>query len=153
MDKEERKKKIAIGADHAGFDLKEKIASYLRDKGFELLDYGTNSTESTDYPDYAYATAKSVSDNIADEGILVCGTGIGMSMVANKLPGVRAALCNSAETAKLAKEHNNANLLCLGSRIENSDPIEDIIDIWLETQFEAGRHEKRVEKIHTLTGI
>ena len=153
MDKEESKKKIALGADHAGFELKEQIAEYLKENGYEVKDFGTYSTDSIDYPDPAYSTAKSVSEHSSDEGILICGTGIGMSMVANKLPGVRAALCNSVETAQLSKKHNNANLLCLGARVEHTDSVEKIVDEWLNTKFEQGRHERRVDKIHSLTGI
>jgi len=153
MDKEESKKKIALGADHAGYELKEKIADYLKKKGYEVTDFGTYSNESTDYPDLALKTAKSVSEKESDEGILICGTGIGMSIVANKLPGVRAALCNSIETVKLARKHNHANLLCLGARVERTESVEDIIDTWLSTEFEHGRHDRRVQKIHTLTGI
>ena len=153
MDKEESKKKIALGADHAGFELKEQIAEYLKEKGYEIEDFGAYSSDSIDYPDPAYSTAKSVSEHSSDEGILICGTGIGMSMVANKLPGVRAALCNSVETAQLSKKHNNANLLCLGARVKHPDPIEEIVEEWLNAKFEEGRHERRVGKIHSLTGI
>lgn len=153
MDKEDSKKKIALGADHAGFELKEQIAGFLKEKGYEVEDFGAYSAESIDYPDPAYSTAKSVSEHTADEGILICGTGIGMSIVANKLPGVRAALCNSVETAQLSKKHNNANLLCLGARVEHSDSIEMIVDAWFDTKFEEGRHERRVDKIHSLTGL
>lgn len=153
MDKEESKKKIALGADHAGFELKEQIAKYLKEKGYEVKDFGAYSTDSIDYPDPAYSTAKSVSEHSSDVGILICGTGIGMSMVANKLPGVRAALCNSVETAQISKKHNNANLLCLGGRVEHTDSVEKIVDEWLNAKFEEGRHERRVDKIHSLTGI
>ena len=153
MDKEESKKKIALGADHAGFELKEQIAKYLKEKGYEVKDFGAYSTDSIDYPDPAYSTAKSVSEHSSDVGILICGTGIGMSMVANKLPGVRAALCNSVETAQISKKHNNANLLCLGGRVEHTDSVEKIVDEWLNAKFEEGRHKRRVDKIHSLTGI
>ena len=153
MDKEESKKKIALGADHAGFELKERIAEFLNERGYEIEDFGAYSADSIDYPDPAYSTAKSVSEHDSDEGILICGTGIGMSMVANKLPGIRAALCYSVETARLSKKHNNANLLCLGARVKHSDPIEDIVEEWLNAKFEEGRHERRVDKIHSLTGI
>ena len=111
-----------------------------------------NSADSIDYPDPAYSTAKSVSEHSSDEGILICGTGIGMSIVANKLPGIRAALCYSVETAQLSRKHNNANLLCLGARVEHSDSVEKIVDEWLNAKFEEGRHERRVDKIHSLTG-
>ncbi len=153
MDKEVSKKKIAIGADHAGYELKEEISDYLKAKGYEVVDFGTHSNESIDYPDLAFSTAKSVSDKETAEGILVCGTGIGMSMVANRLPGVRAAVCSSVETAKLAKQHNHANLLCLGGRMDRTDSIEDILDSWFNTDIQHGRHDRRVEKIHELTGI
>ena len=153
MDKEDSKKKIAIGADHAGFDLKENITKYLKDNGYEVVDFGAFSPDSVDYPDPAYSTANSISSGSSSEGILICGTGIGMSIVANKLPGVRAALCNSVETAQLSKKHNNANLLCLGAKVELSESIENIVEEWLKAEFEEGRHERRVEKIHTLTGL
>ena len=153
MDKEVSKKKIAIGADHAGYELKGEISDYINGKGFEVVDFGTHSNESIDYPDVAYNTAKSVSDEETAEGILICGTGIGMSMVANRLPGVRAAVCSSTETAKLAKQHNHANILCLGARMDRSDSIEDILDSWFASEIEHGRHDRRVEKIHKLTGI
>ena len=153
MDKEESKKKIAVGADHAGFELKKDIVKYLEDKGYDVIDVGTYTEDSVDYPDLAYKAAEYVSKKESEVGILVCGTGIGMSMVANKIPGVRAALCNSVESAKLSKAHNDANLLCIGSRLDNPDSTHDIIDAWLSTEFKHGRHERRVDKIHNLTGI
>ncbi|MCH7954910.1 MAG: ribose 5-phosphate isomerase B [Candidatus Marinimicrobia bacterium] len=153
MDKEESKKKIALGSDHAGFEIKEQLAAYLKEKGYEVKDFGAYSADAIDYPEPAYSTAKSVSEHSTDEGILICGTGIGMSIVANKLPGIRAAVCNSVETAQISKKHNNANVLCLGSRIEHSDSFEKIVDEWLNAKFEEGRHERRVGKIHSLTGI
>ena len=140
--------KIAIGADHGGFELKAKLIELLSAKGIEVEDCGTHSAESTDYPDYARKVARAVSDGEAEYGVLICGTGIGMSMAANKVAGVRAALCTSKEMASFAKRHNNANVICLGARIETSDSKTDILDRWLDAEFEGGRHERRVNKIH-----
>ena len=143
---------IAIASDHAGFELKQQIKKYLENKGVRLNDFGANSTESCDYPDYAKAVAKEVAGKKADYGILICGTGIGMSMAANKIKGIRAAVVHNEFTAKAAKEHNNANILCFGSRIVSKQEAEKIVDAFFETKFagetkEGERHKKRVEKI------
>ncbi len=142
--------KIAIGADHAGFELKELISKIVEDTGHEVIDMGTGSSCSVDYPDYAEAVAQAVSDGKAERGILICGTGIGMSIVANKFKNVRAALCNDLFTAKMSRLHNDANILCMGARIIGKDVAIEIVKIWLDTPFEAERHLKRVEKINII---
>ena len=144
---------IALGADHAGFEFKEKIKALLKSLDYPFQDFGTNSSESTDYPDYAHSVAEAVSSGKFDAGILVCGTGIGMSIVANKHDGVRAAVVESVNAARLAREHNNANVLALGARITPWERAEEIIKAFLSTQFEGGRHQRRIDKIHTLTNL
>lgn len=139
--------KIALGADHAGFDLKEQIKRHLVAAGVDVDDRGTASTASVDYPDYAQAVGDEVANHKADLGILVCGSGIGMAIAANKVPGIRAANVVSAEAAKLSREHNNANVLALGARLTEPQAALEIIDAWLATPFAGGRHERRVEKI------
>src|SRR6201995_1171055 len=139
--------KIAIGADHAGFELKQKIRDYLKQQGIEVLDEGTDSPESVDYPEYARKVSDDVAGHEADLGILVCGTGIGMSMAANKVPGIRAARVTSETDAQLSREHNDANVLTLGARVTAEDLAKRIVDVWLKTPFRAGRHARRVEKI------
>jgi len=144
---------IALGADHAGYDYKEKIKELLKSLGLEFQDFGTHSSESTDYPDYAHQVAETVSSGKAEYGILVCGTGIGMSIVANKHNGVRASNVESIEGARLAREHNNANVLAIGARLTSWEKAKEIIKTFFSTKFEAGRHQRRVEKIHTLTNL
>jgi len=139
--------KVAIGADHAGYELKEKVKKYLEKKGIETEDVGTFSKDSVDYPDYAFQVASQVSDKKVDFGVLVCKSGIGMSIAANKFKNVRAALCFSPEMAKLARSHNDANVLSLSQEFTKVDDAYKIIDTWLATNFEGGRHERRVEKI------
>jgi ribose 5-phosphate isomerase B len=139
--------RIALGADHAGYELKDKIKLHLQRKGFEVYDDGTNSAESVDYPDYARKVGEDVSRERADMGILVCGSGIGMAIAANKVPGIRAANVNSEYEAQMSREHNNANVLALGARVLKEDAAFLIVDKWLSTQFAGGRHERRVEKI------
>ena len=139
--------KVAIGADHAGYELKEKVKKYLEKKGIETEDVGTFSKDSVDYPDYAFEVASQVSDKKIDFGVLVCKSGIGMSIAANKFKNVRAALCFSPEMAKLARSHNDANVLSLSQEFTKVDEAYKIIDTWLATNFEGGRHERRVEKI------
>ncbi len=139
--------KIAIGADHAGFALKEQLRVALEAKGLELVDFGTHSSESTDYPDYASAVAHSVARGEADCGILVCSTGVGMSMAANKVEGVRAALAFNTDEVELARRHNNANVLTLGARYNNLEQAAALVDVFLQTPFEGGRHQRRVDKI------
>ncbi len=137
---------IAFGCDHAGFPLKEKITKFLKSKGHIVLDCGCFSEESCDYPDYALSVARKVSKGLAEYGILICGTGIGMAMAANKIKGIRAAVGYSAETVILSRKHNNANILCLGARFFNISDILNWIELWLDTPFEAGRHERRIKK-------
>ena len=138
---------IALGADHAGYGLKEALKAWLINHGYQVLDLGTHSTESVDYPDYAALVAESLADHKVERGLLICGTGIGMSMAANKVPGVRAALCADLYTARMSREHNDANVLVLGGRLMGADMATDILQAWLQTEFAAGRHARRVEKI------
>ncbi len=142
--------KIAIASDHAGFPLKEIIKKYLDELGYEYEDFGTTNEESVDYPDYASKVAKSVSENKFDKGILICGTGIGMSIVANKFSGVRAALCYDTEIARLSREHNDANVLTLSGRKTNPELAKKIVHVWLKTKFLGERHTRRVNKIKEL---
>lgn len=139
--------RIALGADHAGYELKNQIKQHLQQQGMELRDEGTSSPESVDYPDYARAVAHDVSEHRADLGILVCGSGIGMAIAANKVDGIRAANVSSEYEAQMSREHNNANVLALGARILKPEEALGIVDTWLATAFAGGRHERRVEKI------
>lgn len=142
--------KIAIGSDHGGFFYKEKIKEYLKSKKYEIIDKGTYSPESVDYPYFGEEVAKSVASGEADKGIIICGTGIGMSIAANKVPGVRAALCTNEFMARMARSHNDANVLALGQRVIGLDHALAVIDVFLETEFEGGRHERRVKLIHEI---
>ena len=145
--------KIVLASDHAGVVLKAKIIEYLEQNfDVEIDDIGPYNDDRVDYPDYAYNAAKKVSDNEADRGILVCGSGIGVSIVANKVKGARAALCTTVQLAKLSRQHNNANILCLGERILKPKNALMMVEAFLNTEFEAGRHEMRVDKIHANTG-
>ena len=144
---------IAIGADHAGYEYKEKIKELLKSKKIEVRDFGTYSSESTDYPDFAHEVAKMVSSGNAEYGILVCGTGIGMSIVANKHKGIRASNVESAMGARYARSHNNANILAIGARLTPWDRVMEIVKVFLTTPFEGGRHQRRVDKIHSLTQL
>lgn len=139
--------KIALGADHGGYELKEKIKIHLNNKNIEVLDMGTNSLESVDYPKYGHLVAKSVISKEADFGILVCGTGIGISIAANKVKGIRAANCTNTTMAKLTRQHNDANILALGGRIVGDVLALDIVDEFLNSSFEGGRHQKRIDCI------
>lgn len=139
--------KIAIGSDHGGFDYKASIIKHLQDKGYEVEDMGTYSPESCDYPVIAKKVAHSVAKGDFERGILVCGTGIGMSMAANKVKGIRAAVCGDTFSARATRAHNNANILCLGQRVIGEGLALDIVDVWLATEFEGGRHERRVNMI------
>jgi ribose 5-phosphate isomerase B len=139
--------KIALGADHAGFELKDQIKQHLQQQSMDVRDEGTSSPESVDYPDYARAVAHDVSEQRADLGILVCGSGIGMAITANKVDGIRAANVSTEYEAQMSREHNNANVLTLGARIINPEEAFRIVDKWLATSFAGGRHERRVEKI------
>ena len=144
--------KIVIGSDHGGINLKNKIAEILREKGFDVVDKGCYSEDRVDYPDYALEVAKSVGTGEIPRGILVCGSGIGVSIVANKVAGVRAALCTDVRLAKLSRQHNDANILCLGERVLKEKNALMMVDIWLSTEFEGDRHIERIKKIHDLTG-
>ena len=139
--------KIAIGSDHGGYNLKEHIKKYLESKGVEFKDFGTNSTESCDYPDYAFRVASAVAGIQFDRGIIICGTGIGVSISANKVKGIRAALCTDTFSARMSREHNNANVLCMGERVIGTGVAIDIVEAWLKAEFTGGRHERRVGKI------
>lgn len=139
--------KIAIGSDHRGYHLKEKITGILRTKGHDVLDEGTNADESVDYPDFAALVAGKVSDGNVDRGILICGTGIGMSIAANKFPGVRAAPCTDEVTVEISRRHNDLNILCLPADMISPRTVERMVELWMDTDFEGGRHSRRVEKI------
>ncbi|SHG35541.1 ribose-5-phosphate isomerase [Desulfacinum infernum DSM 9756] len=136
--------KIMIGADHAGFELKQKIVTRLQDAGYDVEDIGTHGTESVDYPDYAFRVARAVASGRVDRGILVCGSGIGMSMAANRIPRVRAVLASEPYAAKMSRRHNDSNVLCLGGRFTGQDLAFEIVDTWLAENFEGGRHSRRV---------
>lgn len=142
--------KIAVGADHAGYRLKETLREELRRRGCEVVDRGTGSEDSVDYPDFAEAVARSVGGGECERGVLVCGTGIGMAITANKVRGVRAAVCHDVRTAEMSRRHNDANVLCLGARVVEPACAVEMLRAWLETPFEGGRHERRVEKIRRL---
>lgn len=144
--------KIAISADHAGFELKELLINELKESGYDVADYGTNSTDSIDYPDYSYVAAKSVAEGDNELGIIICGSGVGVSITANKVKGIRAANCFNSEMAALARQHNNANIICLGARFLSESQAIEMVNTFLTTEFEGGRHERRVSKIHDLTG-
>jgi ribose 5-phosphate isomerase B len=141
---------IAIGCDHAGFGLKEDILKLLKDLNFEINDYGTHSTESVDYPDFGVKVSELVSSGKAEKGILICGTGIGMSMVANKFPNIRASLCNDLFSAKMSRLHNDANILVIGGRVVGKDLAAEIVKTWLTTPFEGDRHLRRINNIKIL---
>jgi ribose 5-phosphate isomerase B len=142
--------KIAIGADHAGFALKDQVRDALRQAGHEVIDVGANSAESTDYPDYAGTVAHDVVSGAADRGILVCSTGVGMSIAANKVHGIRAAIAFNPDEVRLTRAHNDANIITLGARYTSSEAANEMVRIFLETSFEGGRHARRVGKIAQL---
>lgn len=139
--------KIAIGSDHGGFMLKSEIIKHIEDQGYEVKDFGCDSTASVDYPDFGQAVAEAVAKGECDRGIVCCGTGIGISIAANKVPGIRAALCSDCFSAKASREHNNANILALGERVIGIGLAKMITDIWLTTEFSGGRHSGRVDKL------
>ncbi|MBQ7574760.1 MAG: ribose 5-phosphate isomerase B [Clostridia bacterium] len=141
---------LAIGSDHGGFELKNRIVKYLESKGIEVHDFGVYNDSSVDYPDCAVPVCNAVNDKTCDAGILVCGTGIGISIAANKIKGIRAALCSDVYSAKMAKEHNNANVICLGGRVIGEELAYMIVDTWLNAEHLGGRHSNRVAKIHEL---
>ena len=138
---------IAIGADHAGFEYKELLKTYLTEKGYTVLDFGTDSTASVDYPDYVHPLAAEVASGQIEMGILICGSANGVCMTANKHRDIRAALCWNVEVAKLSRQHNNANIICLPARFVTIDDAQQMVDAFLTTEFEGGRHQTRVDKI------
>lgn len=138
---------IAIASDHGGFELKEKVKEHLRERNVKFVDLGTNSTESVDYPVYGKACAEAVASGKADRGIVICGTGIGISIAANKVKGIRCGLCTSVEMAKLTRQHNNANMLAMGGRILETETAFAIVDAFLDTEFEGGRHKRRTDML------
>jgi ribose 5-phosphate isomerase B len=142
--------KIAIGSDHGGFVLKSEVIKMLEQKGYEYKDFGCFTSESVDYPDIGQAVGEAVVSGEFDRGIICCGTGIGISISANKVPGVRAALCGDCFSAKASREHNNANVLSLGERVIGTELAKMIVDIWLTTEFSGGRHANRIEKIKAI---
>ncbi|HEY3929464.1 MAG TPA: ribose 5-phosphate isomerase B [Candidatus Koribacter sp.] len=142
--------KIALGADHAGFELKNKIKQYLSEQGIEVQDFGTDTNDSVDYPDFARQVGEAVSDHHVNLGVLVCGTGIGMDMSANKVPGIRAARCDTTFEAQMSREHNDANVLALGARVLEPQAALEIVNTWIHAQFLGGRHQRRVDKIHEI---
>ena len=143
-------KRIAFGCDHVGFILKEDILAHLRACGVEVIDKGTGSTERTDYPRYASAVAQAIVDGEVEGGILICGTGVGISITANKFPGIRAVVCSEPYSAQLSRQHNDTNVLAFGSRVVGLELAKMIVDAWLDASFEGGRHQTRVEAIAAL---
>lgn len=137
---------ISIASDHGGFAMKERLKKHIAKRGFLVQDNGTYSEDSVDYPEFALRVARDVAEGNADRGVLVCGTGIGVSMVANKVDGIRAALCHDRQTAELSRQHNDANVLCLGGRVLGELASEEIVDVWLDTEFEGGRHTRRISQ-------
>lgn len=141
---------IAIGSDHGGFELKGYIIEFLKEKGYEVKDFGTYSEDSVDYPDCAKPVCEAVMSGEADKGILICGTGIGISIAANKHKGIRAALCGDVYSAKMTRLHNDANILCMGGRVIGRELAYMITETFLNSEFEGGRHEARIAKIHSI---
>lgn len=142
--------KIAVASDHRGYSVKEKILSFLTQMGEEALDYGPDASESVDYPDFASKVAQAISAGTIDRGVLICGTGIGMCIVANKYPGVRAANCHDDLTAEMSRAHNDSNVLCLSADLLGDQLVNRMVEKWVNTDFEGGRHARRVEKISDL---
>lgn len=142
--------KIAIASDHGGYELKEKIIDFIRSLGHEIQDFGCFSSESCDYPDYIQKAAVEVAENRADRGIVVCGSGVGASIVANKVPGIRAVLCTSEYLAEYSRKHNNSNVIALGERQTSFEEAQKYIKVWLNTPYEGGRHQNRLDKIASL---
>ncbi len=142
--------KIAIGCDHAGYELKEAVKKKLENDGHEIIDVGCHSIESVDYPKYGHAVGRAVASGEADNGIAICGSGIGISMAANKVPGVRAGLVDSVWGATMTKKHNNANVLCMGGRVVSEELAFEMIEAWMNTEFEGGKHLRRINEIEDL---
>ncbi len=141
---------IAIGSDHGGFELKNKIVAYLEANGYDVKDFGIHEMKSVDYPDIAQVVCESITSGECDRGILVCGTGIGISIAANKIKGIRAAVCGDIYSAAMTKRHNNANVITLGGRVVGEDVAIEIVKAWLTNEFEGGRHQNRIDKITKL---
>ncbi len=139
--------KLVIGNDHAAVELKNEIKAHLEQRGIEVIDVGTNSTAGFNYPVSGYKAAKLVASGAADGGVLICGTGVGISLAANKVDGIRACVCSETTTARLSKQHNNANMICFGARIVGAELARDIVDAWLDAEFQGGRHAMRVGMI------
>jgi ribose 5-phosphate isomerase B len=144
--------KIAVGCDHAGFELKEELRAYLKERKIEVVDVGAHDEAPVDYPETGMAVAEKISTGEVPRGILICGTGIGMSIVANRYPGVRATLCHDLYTARMSREHNDSNLLVLGGRLLGKGIAREIVGVWLEAQFQEGNHRRRLDKIAALDG-
>ena len=142
--------KIVVGSDHAAYELKEAIKEKLINEGHEVIDVGCDSPESVDYPKYGHAVGRTVASGEAERGIAVCGSGIGISIACNKVPGIRAALCTSVEMAEMCRRHNNANVVCMGARMISRELAFDIIDTWMTTDFEAGKHLRRINEIEDI---
>lgn len=139
--------KIAIASDHGGYDLKVLVEAYLKELGYEVDDLGPKNSDSVDYPDYGISLARAVAEEKVSRGIVICGTGIGMSIVVNRFPGIRGTLCSDLYTAKLCREHNDSNILIMGGRVVGQGLAKEIVKTWLDTPFEGGRHQKRLDKI------
>lgn len=144
--------KIGLGSDHGGFELKEYIKEHLESQGITYVDYGTNSFDSVDYPDYGRKVSEAVVAKEVDKAIVVCGTGIGISIACNKVKGIRCALCSDTYSARMSREHNNANVLALGGRVIGKDLAIEIVNTWLSSEFAGGRHERRINKISEIEG-
>lgn len=142
--------RVAISNDHAGYELKDEIVKILKNSNYEVVDFGTCDSKSVDYPDYGLKVAEAVKNGECEKGIIICGTGIGISVSANKVPGIRAALCTNSLMARLSREHNNANVLALGARIVGLDLALDIVETWLKTEFLGDRHQRRLDKIEDI---
>ena len=143
-------KKITVGCDHAAYDMKLEVIRHLNERGIEVIDVGTNSSESCDFPVFAHAVCKNVQDGVTELGILICGTGIGMSMAANKHHGIRAAVCSDTFSARLTRMHNNANVLCFGARVVGIGLALDLVDNFIDADFEGGKHERRVNMVNAI---
>lgn len=139
--------KIAIGNDHAAVEMKNEIKAYLESKGHEVINFGTDTSDSCDYPVYGQKVAEAVASGQAEEGVLICGTGIGISLAANKVPGIRAAVCSEPVSARLAKQHNDANIIAFGARIVGLEEAKTIVDAFFDAEFEGGRHQRRIDLI------
>jgi ribose 5-phosphate isomerase B len=142
--------KLVIASDHAGFELKESVAAYLHNQGVEFEDFGPVNSDRVDYPDYGIQVAKAIIDKKVDRGIVICGTGVGMSIVVNRFPGIRGTLCSDLFTAKMCREHNDSNILIMGGRVIGKGLAQEIVKTWLETPFEGGRHQARLDKIEEI---